>query len=140
MEQNEIIEKVDEILSKNSLGTLATVRDNKPFSRYMTFYNDDLHLYTATNKDTHKVEDLEENNHVHILLGYQGEGLKDQYIEIEGKAIIQDSEEVKQKIWKEELEPWFDGPNDPNYTVLEIAPTEIRLMNTADGQPEVLDF
>ncbi|QTM98005.1 general stress protein [Sediminibacillus dalangtanensis] len=138
MEQNQVRDKVVSILDSNLIGTMATVKDDKPFSRYMTFFNEEFTLYTATDKDTHKVEDIDKNNRVHILLGYKGEGLEDAYLEIEGTAAIKESNDIKKKIWNDKLEAWFEGPDDPDYIVLEIKPSEIRLMNTKEGSPQVL--
>ncbi|WP_108670237.1 pyridoxamine 5'-phosphate oxidase family protein [Peribacillus acanthi] len=132
-------ENVLKVLEANKVGTLATVQNNKPHSRYMTFFHDELVLYTATSKLTHKVEELEKNPFVHILLGYNGEGLGDSFIEYEGKAHLTDSKETIDKIWNEELEKWFDGKDDPNLIILEIQPQYIRLMNI-DGDPEELRF
>ncbi|MCT2536179.1 pyridoxamine 5'-phosphate oxidase family protein [Aquibacillus koreensis] len=132
--------EVEKILNDHQLGTLATVKDGKPFSRYMTFFNDDLTLYTATDNHTHKVDDIKNNPNVHILIGYTYDGLNDKYLEIEGQADVENTEGIKSKLWNEKLEPWFDGPEDPNYSVLKITPTEIRLMNTEDHEPRILEL
>ncbi|WP_100374226.1 pyridoxamine 5'-phosphate oxidase family protein [Bacillus sp. FJAT-45037] len=139
MNQEELKSKILEVLSNQKVGTLATVKDNKPHSRYMSFYNEDFTLFSPTDKDTHKAEEIEQNPHVHILLGYDGEGYGDQYVEIEGKALIRDSADLKKKIWNEQFERWFDGPEDPSYIVLEIKPTMIRLMNSGE-EPKVLEL
>jgi general stress protein 26 len=130
-------QRILSILDSQKTGTLATVRNGKPYSRYMDFYHEGLTLYCASNRDTHKVGDLEENPYVHILLGYQGKGLKDSFVEIEGKVIIHDSEEMKQKLWNSDFEGWFKGPDDPDYVILKITPEQFRLMNTESGKPEV---
>ncbi|WP_077624076.1 pyridoxamine 5'-phosphate oxidase family protein [Sediminibacillus massiliensis] len=140
MEQSTIRKTAEDILDSNLIGTLSTVKNDKPFSRYMTFFNDNLTLYSATDKDTHKIEDIDQNNNVHILIGYKGEGLDDSYLEIEGKASIEESAEIKGKIWNDKLDPWFDGPEDPNYVVLKITPETIRLMNTSEKEPQILDL
>ena len=74
------------------VGTMATVEGKKPHSRYMTFFNDNFILYTATSKKTHKVEELQQNPNTHILLGYEGQGLGDGFLEIEGTVIEYDDE------------------------------------------------
>ncbi|TYS46301.1 pyridoxamine 5'-phosphate oxidase family protein [Bacillus infantis] len=137
---NDVKDKVLKILEDNKIGTLATVKSNKPHTRYMTFFNDELKLYTATSKETDKTEEIEENPNVHILIGYDGEGLGDEYLEIEGRASVNASEELKEKVWNDHLKPWFDGPNDPNYIVLEIQPTDVRVMNSKDSSFETLEL
>jgi general stress protein 26 len=133
-------EQILSIIDNNHVGTMATIYDNKPRSRYMTFFNDNLTLYTATSKDTHKTEDVEQNPYTHILLGYEGEGIGDEYVEIEGKVSESDDESVKEKVWNEHLEPWFDGPEDPKLVILQINPEQIRLMNKKGQPPQTLEL
>lgn len=75
-----------------------------------------------------------------MLLGYDGEGFGDAYLEIEGKAKINGSKELKDQIWNEQLSRWFAGKDDPNLSVLEIQPSEIRLMNEGKSTPVILDL
>lgn len=140
MSQQEIKKIAENILNNDNVGTMATVKNNKPHSRYMTFFHEELKLYTATSKETDKTEEVEANPFTHILLGYEGEGFGDEYLEYEGKVSINDSQELKNKLWNEYLALWFDGPEDPNYIVLEIEPTQIRLMNKKGETPKVLEL
>ncbi|KIL78845.1 General stress protein 26 [Bacillus badius] len=128
------------ILKEHKVGTLATVKNNKPHTRYMTFFNDDLTLYTPTGKDTYKVEEIEKNSNVHMLIGYSGEGRGDSFLEIEGTAQIDDSRETKERLWNEEIAKWFNGPEDPEYIVLQITPSTIRYMNDGEKTPQVLEL
>ncbi|TDL31522.1 general stress protein [Jeotgalibacillus sp. S-D1] len=138
MNQEELKSKVMEIFEHNKIGTLATVKNKKPHSRYMTFYNEGLVLRTPTSIETHKADEIDDNPFVHILLGYDGEGYGDRYVEIEGTAVIRDSEKMKHEFWQEQFSNWFKGPDDPNYVVLEIEPTSVRLMNAGE-EPKTLE-
>ncbi|MCA1183176.1 pyridoxamine 5'-phosphate oxidase family protein [Bacillus licheniformis] len=140
MEQQQLKNKVLDILDHHKIGSLATVESGKPHSRYMTFFHDGLTLYTPTSDETHKAEEIDNNPNVHVLLGYNGEGLGDAYLEITGTAKLNHSKDLKDKIWDERLEQWFDGKDDPNLTVLEIEPSEIRLMNEGERTPVTLDM
>jgi general stress protein 26 len=140
MDQNELKKQILTILQESRVGTMATIHDNKPRSRYMTFFNDDLTLYTVTSKDTHKTEDVEQNPYTHILLGYEGEGMGDTYVEVEGTVLESDDESLKEKVWNAHLEPWFDGPEDPKLLILQIKADQIRLMNKKDQPPQTLDL
>ena len=140
MSQLEVKATIENILDNSSVGTMATVKQNKPHSRYMTFSRNGLNLYTATSKDTHKAEEIEENPNTHILLGYEGEGFGDEYVEYEGKVQITDSPELKKELWNSYMENWFDGTNDPNYIVLEIKPIQISLMNKTGNEPKILEL
>ncbi|MFG6150472.1 pyridoxamine 5'-phosphate oxidase family protein [Halobacillus sp. B23F22_1] len=141
MDQQELKKKIYNIMDQHKIGTLATVKQGKPHSRYMTFSNDDeFTFYTPTNKETHKAEEIEENPNVHILIGYEGEGFGDAYLEVEGQAKIRDDQKIKDWLWSEEMERWFTSKGDPDYIVLEIYPESIRLMNIGEKTPEVLEL
>lgn len=79
MSQNQLKEKVLNIIRDHKIGVLSTVENNKPHSRYMTFLNDELTLYTPTSGKTEKIDEIEKNPNVHILIGYDNEGLGDSY-------------------------------------------------------------
>lgn len=140
MEQQEVRKHIEQIITDSTTGIMATVKGNKPHSRYMTFFNEDLTLYTPTSRDTDKSEEISENPNTHILLGYDGEGFGDSYVEYLGEATIKEDEELKKKIWDDRMKVWFDGPEDPNLIVLQIKPNQIRLMNKKGTPPETLEL
>ncbi|MDQ0300335.1 general stress protein 26 [Salibacterium salarium] len=139
MNQAEMEDKLFQMIDENKVGILATVENNKPYSRYMTFSHEGFTLYTPTNKNTHKAEEIEKNPNVHILLGYEGEGVGDTYVEVDGTASIQTDKQVKEDMWDAGMERWFEGPDDPEYVVLEIEPERIRLMNKKGEPPQEVD-
>ena len=128
------------ILKESMIGTMATIQQNKPHTRYMTFFNDEFTLYTVTSKQTQKVDELEANPHTHILIGYEGEGFGDAFLEIEGTVTISSDETMKEKVWNKLLKPWFSGPEDPNLVILKVSPDSIRLMNKKGEEPQVIEF
>lgn len=132
-------EEALKILDKNMIGTMATVQGNKPHSRYMTFFNDNFTLYTVTSKKTHKTEELKQNPNTHILLGYDGHGFGDSFLEIEGTVIESDDESMKEKVWNKALKDWFEGPEDPDLLILKVTPSQIRLMNAKGKEPQVIE-
>ncbi|MFE5427788.1 MULTISPECIES: pyridoxamine 5'-phosphate oxidase family protein [Bacillaceae] len=140
MSQNQLKEKVLNIIRDHKIGVLSTVENNKPHSRYMTFLNDELTLYTPTSGKTEKIDEIEKNPNVHILIGYDNEGLGDSYLEISGTSKINDSQDLKDKLWNESFEDWFEGPKDPNYLILQIKPESIRLMNNNGEPPQELSL
>lgn len=127
METNHLNQEVKNIIDNDRLGVLSTMQGNKPHARYMMFFHDELQLYTATNKKTHKVEEIENNPNVHVLLGFDRKG--DQYIELQGKASIVNDQKLKEKYWNDQLKPWLDGPKDPEYCLLKISPEHIDVIN-----------
>lgn len=121
-----LLSQVFDVINKDLVGVLTTVQDNKPHARYMMFFHDEKKLYTATNIHTHKVEEINNNPNVHVLLGYTQENHT--YIELQGTASVVTDDALKQKYWSEKLKPWLEGPDDPNYCLLEITPNHIELI------------
>lgn len=140
MEQAEIRKNIEKILQDSHIGTMATVKNNKPHSRYMTFFNRELTLFTPTAGNTDKTDEIEENPYTHIIIGYEGEGFGDEYVEYEGKVRFNHSEELKKELWNDDMKIYFEGPMDPNYTLLEIHPIGIRLMNKKGESPRELEI
>lgn len=140
MNQQELKKAALQILDDSKIGVMATSNNNKPHSRYMTFFNEDFTLYTATSKKTQKVEEVEKNPQAHILLGYEGEGVGDTYLEIEGKMSEHDDKETIEKYWNEDLSGWFSGPEDPDLVFLVINPSQMRLMNKKGEEPQDIEL
>ena len=138
MENLELKEMVLNVLNDHRTGILSTVENNKPHSRYMTFYNDYLTLYSPTKRDTEKIGEIEKNQNVSVLLGYEEKGQTDSYVQISGKAILCDSPEVKSKYWNDSFSKWFDSPEDPNYLLIKINPEIIRVLNLNGEAPQEL--
>ncbi|MFD1929166.1 pyridoxamine 5'-phosphate oxidase family protein [Sporosarcina siberiensis] len=128
------------ILKESFVGTMATIQQNKPNSRYMTFFSDEFTLYTATSKQTEKVDELEENPHTHVLIGYEGKGMGDDYLDIEGTVSLTDDQELKKKIWNDHMKPWFSGPDDPDLIILKITPDSVRLINKKGKPPTEIEI
>lgn len=135
-------DELRKILDGNNIGTMATVRNDKPMSRYMYFYNDGLTLYTYTRKGTYKVEDIEKNPHTHILLGYEErDGMGERYVEIEGKAslpedVTPDIDEVLAKAGQ--LYKKLKGENDMQAIRIDI--DEARIMNDGRNAPAPVEL
>ncbi len=131
---------VEDILSGAYVGPMATIQNNKPHSRYMTFFSDELTLYAATSRKTDKIDEIETNPYTHILLGYESELFDDEFVEYMGEVSIHDSKEIKAQTWRDDMLKWFDGPEDPNLVILKITPLEIRVLNKKDEPPKELEF
>ncbi len=133
-------DQVVELFSHHKVGTLATIRDNKPYSRFMMFYNENLTLYTATNEHAHKAEDIAQNPQVHILLGYDRDSDHEHYVEIEANAEIEESKELKEKFWNEKLKSWISSPDDPEYMLLKLTPKTILYYEKPGKEPQELSL
>ncbi|MEG0440356.1 MAG: pyridoxamine 5'-phosphate oxidase family protein, partial [Solibacillus sp.] len=131
-------DEILEVLNREKIGTMATVRNGKPYSRYMTFQHEDFVLYTVTSKHSEKVEELQNNPYTHILYGYENNGFGDAYVEIEGKVVTFEDESIKNKL-AEIFSGIFIGTNDEMLT-LKIEPIRMRLMNKKGEPPKELEF
>lgn len=138
MSEQELKEQVINTIANHKTGVLSSVENNKPHTRYMTFYNEDLTLFTPTKLDTEKIDEIKNNPNVAVLIGYEGNGIGDTYVEITGTSTINKSQEVKERFWEESFNKWFEGPNDPNYVFLEIQPETVRILNDHGEAPKEL--
>ncbi|MGX9136205.1 pyridoxamine 5'-phosphate oxidase family protein [Rummeliibacillus sp. JY-2-4R] len=132
--QNKLKEKVVKIISEHKKGVLASVENNKPHARYMTFFSEDLTLFSPTKLDTEKIDEIEKNPSVSVLLGYEDKGQSDAYVAISGTATINKSKDLKEKYWEESFKQWFESPEDSNYVFLQIQPEIVRILNI-NGEP-----
>lgn len=123
----DVKDKALKIMSKNDVGVLATVSGNKPVARYMSFYSEEFVLYTITDKRTEKVEDIEENPHAFILLGYT-EGVFDKdYVEIEATVSTTQDAKLIDHAWNDYMDDQYSGKDDPNILVLKLSPVSVTL-------------
>jgi len=142
VEQELIKTEVLRILSDHRVGTLATMKGEQPFVRYMIFRNEEFTLYTISSKLTEKVQDITDNDKVHILLGYEGSGgFGKPYIDMTAQATIHADQDLKDRFWHENFLKYLSGPEDPNYIVIKCVPKSIRLINHPDlDGPATLRF
>ncbi|MFC4775526.1 pyridoxamine 5'-phosphate oxidase family protein [Paenibacillus sp. GCM10023252] len=125
MNHLQLEKEIIEALGRHRYGSLATIEGDKPKARYMAIFHDGLQVYLATNRKTHKVEELQDNPHAFLLFGHEGTG-PDEIVELQGTVQITKDETLRHKLWNDELKPWFEGPDDPDYVILNITPSRIE--------------
>ena len=59
------------------------------------------------------------------------------YLQIQGRATLNTSRDARHGFWSDMLSPIFDGPDDPNYGVIEIRPYYIEYWVARPHEPEV---
>ena len=126
-----------DILNSNKIGSMTTVHNNRPYSRYMTFTNEDFVLYTRTLEDSQKVADLQTNPYTHILYGYTNSDIDAPYLEIEGKITDFRDDEIKLKVTNF-LRGLFGQESD--MVAIQIEPIRITLMNKNGQPPQTVEF
>ena len=141
MERQKVIEEIENILNISRVGVMSTISGDKPNSRYMIFYNDGHTLYTKTDKESLKVDEIENNPNTHVLLGYE-ETSNDSFLEIDGKVEIVEDQETLDWLWQNQDKTYFDSEKDSDFTVLKINPESIKVMNDREnvGATQVVDF
>ena len=127
-----------DILSKHSVGVMATVSNGKPDSRYMTFAHDGFTLYTVTPKDSQKLDELKKNPHTHILYGYENEELGETFLEIEGKVLESNIDEMKERILSNYKGDYLGDAS--SLVLLKVEPERLRFMNKSGDNREEINF
>lgn len=134
LNREQLEDKIRTSLQSNPVCAFATVEGNKPKVRYMMLFQDGTKLYMATDRKTHKVDELEANPNVSLVAGYDG-GSASPVLELEGTARVSDDESLKAKFWNpDRFKQWFDSPEDPDYVILEVTPD--RILYTENGSTQ----
>ena len=127
LDKQKATQAIEKVLETSKVGVLSTAYNNKPNSRYMVFYNDDLTLYTKTSINSVKVDEIEDNPH-YILLGYN-ETTNNSFVEIDAQIEVVKDQKVIDWLWETQDKTFFDSKQDPELCVLKVIPKSIKLMN-----------
>ena len=119
--------------------SLATCMDNKPSCRIMEIQKveDDLKIWFAAHKSSPKIAQINKIGNV-CIVSFNDETARD--IRFFWRIEILNDMEAKKYVWKEELEPYFQGGiNDPELTVLKFIPERLEYRDMKAGAlfPEV---
>jgi general stress protein 26 len=75
-------------------------------------------LWFVSRKDSHKIEELTENQHVELTYAAPD---RDLYVSASGRAQIVDDRAKTRELWNAAVQAWFpDGPDDPNVCLLRV--------------------
>jgi general stress protein 26 len=136
---SDLKERILKILQQPQLAGLATVTpDGKPWVRYvMAVGAPDLTIRCATFISARKVKQIERNPEVHLTCGITDPRNMAPYLQIQGRATLSTSQDARHGFWSDMLSAIFNGPDDPNYGVLEIQPYYIEYNRPGTFEPEV---
>lgn len=123
--RDQLEQAIIKAIDNNKFGSFGTVEGGKPKVRYMALFNDGLNIHLATDRKTHKVDELRDNPNAFLLLGYESGGTKE-VVEIEATCKVTDDESLRKQVWNNALKDWFTGPDDPDYVILDLTPTRIE--------------
>ena len=138
MDKQELKNKIIGVIESGRLGSLATIKDGKPWVRYMVIHRgESLDCYASTFISSRKMEQIKKDNNIHVVIGGDSNNFKNSYINIQAKAQIIADLETKTKFFSDELKQFFTGPDDPNYVVIKISPEVIEYTAGGSHQPEI---
>lgn len=140
MDNTNLTNKINEILNTSRVGVLSTAYNNVPNSRYMIFYNNGNTLYTKTNVNSIKIDEIESNPRAHILIGYDDTNNRS-FLEIDATLSIAQDQETIDWLWQNQDKSFFDNKTDPELCVVKAQPQSIKIMNdkTLD-EPQTINF
>jgi general stress protein 26 len=122
--------EVGQILNKfkeTQFVALATIDGIQPRVRPMTLINLDRRFWMVTSTSSSKVMQIKQNSNVEFTYQFN-ENSEDCCIRILGKAKIIKDKKIKTSIAKRIyfFNNYWSGPEDPDYTLLEILPDELQ--------------
>jgi len=132
-------QRILDILQQPQLGCFATITSGgKPWVRYVFCVGSgDMTVRFASFKDSRKVAQLRSNPEVHLTCGVTTLTEMQPYLQIQGRAEFLTDTAERHGFWKESLNSYFNGPDDPNYGVVVITPYCIELCTPGSNEPEV---
>jgi len=136
---SDLVDKIYEILKKPQLSGLATItEDGKPWVRYvLALTSEDLTIHIATFAKSRKVSQIEKNPEVHLTCGITDPANMGPYLQIQGRATLDTSKEMRHSLWYDELNNIFQGPDDPHYGVIQVIPYRIEYCTLETPEPVV---
>ena len=143
MNKDELKTKIIGIIKENSMGSFASVKDGKPWVRYvMVHIEDDMNLYFTTSNSSRKIAQILSNPNCHITLAGNPKDFSTPYIQVAGKAEILKDMKTKKKFWNDYLGKMFIGVEDPDYVVVKVKPEffEIWGMGGMSPKPEIYNM
>jgi len=123
LEQKEALDKLKEIAEGTVCHfcsfTEAFSIESRPMHTQQV--DDKGSLWFFSGKDSSLNAELGENNKVQLLYSRNS---KNEYISIEGMALISKDAEKIEELWSGWAKTWFtEGKDDPNLTLIEVVPT-----------------
>ncbi|MCQ9206358.1 MAG: pyridoxamine 5'-phosphate oxidase family protein [Omnitrophica bacterium] len=138
MQNEELKKKILKVIKEYPVASMATIRDSKPWVRYMAMQlHEGVSLYSTSFAASRKIGQIKENNNVHAAFGADPKNWMLPYVNVEGTAEILTDPDTKKKCWHEMLAQFFKGPEDPNYVVIKITPRMMEYWEHGAGAPEV---
>lgn len=136
---SDLQQRIIEMLQQPRLACLATITsEGKPWVRYVFCEgSEDMSIRFATFVNSRKVVQIRNNSEVHLTCGASDPVDMNQYLQIQGGAKFYTDKAERHGFWKNSLENYFLGPDDPDYGVVVITPYRIELCSPGSPGPDV---
>ena len=119
--RKEGFQQIAELIETSPMAMMATRLLKVPFSicPMKTLKADpEGILYFLSGTHSEHYEDITEDNRVQLLYSDEEQG---KYISVYGKAAMDTDRSRIEALWDPDLSPWFDGKDDPNLVLIEVA-------------------
>jgi general stress protein 26 len=106
--------------------------------RYVTIEAErDLTLRFVTGLSTRKARHIAANPEVHLTCGELDPPDDSAFLQVAGRAEVNDDPKMKVRYWREELRRYFKGPEDPEFVMVFVRPYRIEYNGPGSFEPEV---
>lgn len=134
LQQKEAIQKLKELSEKARVCMFATNLEKLPImSRPMSLQecDEEGNLWFISSKESAKNQDIKSDNRVQLFFANNSDY---EYISVYGKAYEYDDRATIEEKWSPLANAWFDGKDDPNVTIIRVAPEESYYWDTKSGK------
>jgi general stress protein 26 len=136
---SDLKQRIFNLAKEPQLLCLATItEDGKPWVRYMVGQADEeLSIRFCTALCSDKIRHMRRNPNVHVTMGAKDIMTTKEWLQIEGTAEISTAKAERDAFWTDGLKAYFTGPDDPNYCVVIVKPSQIELASMASMAAEI---
>ena len=137
--KNEILKnKIVDVLKRSVLAAVATIKDGKPWVRYMVvMQGSGLSLWTTTFTQSRKIQEIKKDKNLDLIIGGDEKNFKAPYLNVRATAEVFTDIKTKKQYWNDMLKSYYSGPEDPNLAIIIISPQVIEYMSGDSMTPEV---
>jgi general stress protein 26 len=137
--ENEILKnKIVDVLKRSVLAAVATIKDGKPWVRYMVvMQGSGLSLWTTTFTQSRKIQEIKKDKNLDLIIGGDEKNFKAPYLNVRATAEVFTDIKTKKQYWNDMLKSYYSGPEDPNLAIIIISPQVIEYMSGESMTPEV---
>ncbi len=134
LEGKEALKKLKAIVRSAKSCLMLTALDHIPQTAspmYVQKVGDNASLYFLSKGDSER--NLNINVDDRVSLYFQNPGKQD-YLSIFGHAVVHNDTSTIERYWSDRAGAWFNGPDDPSATVIEVKPSQTFYWSAKDGK------